>query len=134
MHDPAQLVGRRAAGPIGEHEIITARRLVSAHLVDGLERGLVAAPVRLDDPHALDLVRAGDHVDLLEAARTPDIVETVAPTPHVATLVANALVLAVFPAAEGASAEFVLAVERVTALRITRDSASQVFTAVVVPP
>lgn len=132
--DPTSLVRHRTAGPIKRREIITADRLVTAQLVDHLDPGLVAAPLLMDDPHSLDLVRAGNYVDVLEAPRAPEIADSALPKPDVATLVRHALVLAVFPASDRAGAELVLAVDRPTALRITRDSASRVFTAVVVAP
>jgi hypothetical protein len=40
----------------------------------------------------------------------------------------------VLPATDQAGAELVLAVDRATAVRITRDSSNHVFTAVVAPP
>lgn len=133
-HNPKALIGRRTAGPIAGHEVLLGTRLVNAHLTDGLDPRLVAAPAKLDDPHALDLVRAGDRVDLLATARAPDLPDAIEPTPQTSTLAANALVLAALPATDDVGAELILAVERATALRITRDSAGYVFTAVVVPP
>jgi len=133
--EPASVVGRRLAGPVREREAITTTRLVGADLAAGLAPGLLATTVALGDPHATDLVRAGDHVDLIEAARPPDIADPgLVGTSDVRTVAANAVVLAVLPAGASANAELVVAVRRSTAVRITRDSSDHVFTAVVVPP
>jgi Flp pilus assembly protein CpaB len=133
--DPTLVVGKRLAGPVAAGEAITTTRILGAHLTDGLGARFVAAPVVLGDPHAADLVRAGDRVDLLEAARPPDIVDPAQTAdPTIDTVASDALVLAVLPARADADAELVLAVRRSTAVRITRDTASHVFTAVVNPP
>jgi Flp pilus assembly protein CpaB len=133
--DPAALTGRRLAGPVDRGEPITSSRLLGSDLTAGLAPGIVAAAVSLGDPHATDLVRPGDRVDLLAADRPADPLTAAPPTrPAVAVLAAGALVLAVLPATEVADAELVLAVDQATAVRITRDSATQVFTAVAAPP
>jgi pilus assembly protein CpaB len=133
--DPSALVGQRLAGPVGMREPITASRLMGADLTAGLGATLVATPVPLADDHATDLVRAGDRVDLLEAERPPDVVAASSPTPpHVRTVATGSPVLAVLPATDTAGPELVVAVDRRTAVRITRDTTTQVFTAVVAPP
>lgn len=133
--DPALVIGERLAGPIVAREAITVARVVGADLADGLGRGRVATPVSLGNPHTVDLVRAGDRIDLLETARPPEIADPgLAVDPKVDTLASGALVLAVWPATDGADAELVVAVGRATAVRITRDTATHVFTAVVDPP
>lgn len=133
--DPSELTGRRLAGPVAADELITSTRLIGADLATGLRHQLVAAAVTLGDEHAVELVRAGDRVDLLEAARPVDPLAggTTGPT-DVADLAAHVQVLAVLPATESSDAELVVAVDRPTAVRITRDTATHVFTAVVVPP
>ena len=132
----ADLLGRRLAGPVAAREAITAARVVGSELTRGLDHGRVAASVPLDDPHAADLVRTGSLVDLLEAPRPADLAgpSTAREGPTVSTVAQRALVLAVLPAGHDAAAELVLAVDRATAVRLTRDRAGQVFTAVVVPP
>lgn len=131
----AAVVGRRLAGPVTAREPITAPRVVGADLAAGLRPGLVAAAVTLGDPHAVDLVRAGDYVDLLEAAGQPGFVDaSQQPSPAVRTVASQTLVIAALPATGDAAAELIVAVAPKTAMRITRDAASQVFTAVVVPP
>lgn len=108
---------------------------MGADLATGLAAALVAAPVPLTDGHAADLVGAGDRVDLLESARPPDIVDVSSPTaPRVRTVAEGARVLAVLPATDTAGPELVIAVDRETAVRITRDTATQVFTAAVLRP
>jgi Flp pilus assembly protein CpaB len=135
--DPGSVVETRLAGPIRAGEAITPTRLLGPDLAAGLARGLAAATVAVADPHAADLIRAGDHVDVLEAGRPPELAEpagaTAAPAP-VRAVAREVVVLAVLPATDAAVAELVVAVDRPTALRLTRDGATHVFTAVVVPP
>lgn len=133
--DPAALAGSRLAGPVGTGEPITGTRLIGADLAAGLPRRLVAAAVTLGDDHASELIRAGDHVDLLEAARPVDPLAGATPEPpDVTDLATHVTVLAVLPANPSADAELVVAVDRDTAVRITRDTTTHVFTAVVVAP
>jgi pilus assembly protein CpaB len=133
--DPSGLIGRRLAGPVGAGEAITGTRLIGADLAAGLGRRLVAAAIELGDEHAVELVRPGDRVDLLETERPVDPLAggSTGPT-DVTDLATGVSVLAVLPATPSAAAELVVAVDRLTAVRITRDSATQLFTAVVVPP
>lgn len=133
--NPAAVVGRRLAGPVRVHDALTATRLLGPDLAAGLGRGLAATTVPLGDAHAGDLVRAGDHVDLLEANRPPEIADPgPASSARVRTVTTDVVVLAVLPATADAAAELVVATDRATAVRITRDSPDHVFTAVVVPP
>jgi Flp pilus assembly protein CpaB len=133
--DPSTLAGLRLAGLVSKGEPITATRLIGADLASALPRGLVAAALTLADEHASELVRPGDRVDLLETQRPVDPLAG-GPTEQteVAALAARVSVLAVLPATAAADAELVVAVDRRTAVRITRDTATHVFTAVVVPP
>ena len=64
--DARQALGRTTVGPVREGEPITDARLLDGGLVDGLP-GLVAVPVRIGDPGAVDLLRVGDRVDVLAA-------------------------------------------------------------------
>jgi Flp pilus assembly protein CpaB len=132
---PEPLLGRRLAGPIAAGEAVTPARLFGGGLTTGLPRGTVATAVPLDDPHSGDLVRAGDHLDLLETPRPPDVdtPSATSPTP-VSTVASHALVLAVLPHTADADAEVVLAVDRPTAVQIARDRAGQVFAVVADPP
>ncbi|MFN2561221.1 MAG: Flp pilus assembly protein CpaB [Jatrophihabitans sp.] len=131
---PGALIGRRLAGPVTAGEAVTSTRLLGNGLTTGLARGAVAAAVPLDDPRAADLVRPGDHLDLLETPRPGD--SDTAPTgpPKVATVASHALVLAVLPRTAEADAEVVLAVDRAAAVQIARDRAGQVFAVVADPP
>jgi Flp pilus assembly protein CpaB len=133
--DPADLAGRRLAGPVDRGEPITSSRLLGSDLTTGLAPGEVAAAVSLGDSHATDLVRAGDRIDLLAADRPADPLAAAPPAqPDVDVIAAGCRVLAVLPATAEADAELVVAVDQRTAVRITRDSATQVFTAVAAPP
>lgn len=135
LDDPSALTGRRLAGPVGDGEPITNIRLVGADLAAGLPHRLVAAAVALGDDHAVELVRPGNLVDLLESDRPVDpLAGAPSRTSDVTDLATHVAVLAVLPATESSDAELVLAVNRPTAVRISRDSATHVFTAVVVPP
>ena len=133
--DPASLIGRRLAGPVGAGEPITGTRLIGTDLAAGLPHRLVAAAITLGDEHAVELVRPGDRVDLLDTERPIDPLAG-GPTgsSDVTDLATGVSVLAVLPASASSDAELVVAVDRLTAVRITRDSSTHVFTAVVVPP
>ena len=129
--DPAGVVGRRLAGPVGVGEPITGTRLVGRDLSTGLSGDVVAAAVPLADPHATELLRPGDRVELLS---TPRADELATPSPGaVVVLASDARVLAVLTGGD-AGAELVLAVPRAVAGRIVRDGPTHVFTAVLEPP
>jgi Flp pilus assembly protein CpaB len=133
--DPGSVIGQRLAGPVRAREALTTTRLVGADLAAELPGGLVAASVSLADPHAIDLVRAGDHVDLLETAAPPEIADPGRiGAARVRSVATHVVALAVLPGSAETGPELVLAVDRMTAVRITRDSSSHVFTAVVAPP
>lgn len=86
----ADPLGRSLAAPLRSGEPVTDVRLVGPGLAEG-HPGLVAVPLRLPDPGAVGLLRAGDRIDLLATdprGRTARL------------LVPGALVLAV-PAADG---------------------------------
>lgn len=57
-------VGRTLASPVRRGEPLTDARLVGASLLEGYP-GRVAVPLRLPDRVAADLLRVGDHIDLL---------------------------------------------------------------------
>lgn len=61
--DPAELVGRTLAAPVPRGQVLTALAVVSARA----SPGRVLAPLRLSDPDAVALLRAGDLVDVLAA-------------------------------------------------------------------
>jgi Flp pilus assembly protein CpaB len=132
---PQTLLGRRLAGPIRAREPVTDARLVGGALTRGLPAHTVAAPLLLDDPHAADVVQAGDRVTVLETPRAADPAAAAPTVRGAVTRVAeHVLVLAVLPGADDAAAEVVLAVDESTAVRITRDRPAQMFTLVVDPP
>ena len=129
----AEVVGRRLAGPLGAGEAITGTRLVGRDLAAGLSGDVVATAVPLADPHAADLVRPGDRVELLSTLRSDD--PSGSGVSGAGMTVPDARVLAVLPATEaGAGAELVVAVPRPVAARIVRDEPTHVFTAVLAPP
>jgi Flp pilus assembly protein CpaB len=132
----ARLVGARLAGPLLAGEPITSSRLLGAGLTAGLSPGVVATVVSLADPGSADLVHAGDQVDVLATPR-PDLdVPAAAGTgpPRVSEVAPRARVLAMLPASADRRAEAVIAVDRATALLITRDRTTQMFTLVAGSP
>lgn len=63
----AEAVGRTTVAPMRAGEPITDVRLLGGSLLDGYP-GKVAAPVRIADAGAVDLLKVGDVVDVLAAA------------------------------------------------------------------
>lgn len=63
---PAEALGRTTVGPVRKGEPLTDVRLLQESLLDGYP-GMVAAPVRIGDPGAVELLRVGDRVDVLAA-------------------------------------------------------------------
>jgi pilus assembly protein CpaB len=59
--------GQRVAGPIRDGEIITDVRLVTTALLEGWGADVAAVPVRIADAAAVQLVKPGDHIDILAA-------------------------------------------------------------------
>jgi Flp pilus assembly protein CpaB len=132
--DPAGLIGQRLSGPVHAREPLLDTRLVGATLARGLAAGTVAAPVQLDDPHATDVVHAGDRVTVLETPRLLGDAADALPKATVSRLADHVLVLAVLPARDVETGEVVLAVDAATAVQIARDRPTQVFTLLVDPP
>lgn len=134
--DPRRLEHRRLAGPVSAREPITSGRLLGHDLAAGLPAGLVATPVAVADPHAAELVHAGNRVDLLCTPRPPELTDgTRRPDDaKVRTLVSRARVLAVLPGTEDVGPEIVLATDRETAVSITRAGLNGLFTVVADSP
>jgi Flp pilus assembly protein CpaB len=132
----AHLIGARLAGPVAAREPVTSTRLLGTDLTSGLAPGVVATTVPLADPGAADLVHAGDRVDVL-ATPQPDL-DAPAPSstgpPRVSVVATRVRVLAMSPATADRGAEVVLAVDRETAITITRDRPAQTFTLVAGSP
>jgi hypothetical protein len=63
--------GRQLASPIRTGELVTDARVVGPGLLAGQAPGTVAMPIRLGDPAAGTLVRAGDRVDVLTSSSSP---------------------------------------------------------------
>jgi Flp pilus assembly protein CpaB len=138
--DPARLVGRRVAGPLGRGEPITTMRLVGADLAAGLSPGQVAVPVSVADPTAGVLVRPGDAVDLIAAAGE-DLAGVNPPGTHSPPagrlLVSGSRVLAVLrpTGIDGQnSVGIIVATDRTSALRIAGLAASRILAVRVQPP
>jgi Flp pilus assembly protein CpaB len=68
MSDRSAVVGRTIGSGLRPGELLTDARLVGPGLLVGRPPGEVAAPVRIADGAATDLVRAGDLVDVLQAS------------------------------------------------------------------
>ncbi len=64
--EPASVVGRVVAGPVGAGEQLAATRLVGEGLA-AAGPGRTTLPVRLADAAAVDLLEVGDRVDLVAA-------------------------------------------------------------------
>jgi pilus assembly protein CpaB len=63
-HDLESLVGRTLAAPLGRGEVATTTQTMgSGHLVG--YPGRSAVPIRIPDADTVDLLRSGDHIDLV---------------------------------------------------------------------
>jgi pilus assembly protein CpaB len=127
----AAVLGRIVAGPVRRGEPLTDVRLVGAALLARLpDSGLVAVPVRIADPGAVALLRAGDRVDVLAAAEGQ---------PAAAVVAADALVVTV-PAEDGSAgpldggALVVLATTPETARRVAQAAVSARLSVTVTGP
>ncbi|HEY2982604.1 MAG TPA: Flp pilus assembly protein CpaB [Jatrophihabitantaceae bacterium] len=133
---PAQVIGRRLAGPIRADEALTGTRLAGADLTAGLPPELRAVPVELAGSAMPDLVRVGDRIDLLVNDQQ-DGDATPSPSAHV--LAEGVRVLAVAgrppdPGADGESTGLIVAADQQTALRIAAASGRSVLATVRKPP
>ena len=115
----AAVLGRAVGGPVRRGEALTDARLLGPSLLAGAGggRGVVAVPVRLADPDAVGLVRAGDRVDVLAAP-----LESVdGRPPPVSVVAAGVLVLAAPAASSGDDGSLiVVAVDGDTAKALAR--------------
>jgi Flp pilus assembly protein CpaB len=66
IRTPAEAVGRTTTGPVRSGEPLTDVRLLTGSLLDDYP-GQVAAPIRVGDAGAVDLLRVGDLVDVVAA-------------------------------------------------------------------
>ncbi len=133
---PAQIIGRRLAGPIRADEALTGTRLTGADLTAGLPPQLRAIPVELAGSAMPDLVRVGDRIDLLVNDQ-PDGDATPSSSAHV--LAEGVRVLAVAggspdPGTDGESTGLIVAADQPTALRIAAASGRSVLATVRKPP
>jgi Flp pilus assembly protein CpaB len=99
LREPAAAVGRRPVGPVRAGEPLTDARLLGPSLVAGYATAagadVVGAPVRIADPGAAALLRAGDRVDVLAATTESG------PGQQATIVAADVPVVAVPPASAG---------------------------------
>lgn len=135
-------VGERLAGPVRSGEAVTATRTVGPSLIDGLPTGVAAIPVAVAG-RAVDLVRPGEHVELLATASDDAMADINGAggrnggTPPVAVIAPSLVVLAVLPGEADdpdAMSSLVVAADRSTTIAIARRSATSSFTAVPISP
>lgn len=78
LTDATLALGRLLAGPVRRGEALTDVRVVGSGLLEKATVGTVAVPLRLADPAAAALLRAGDRVDVLAATDGAPVAATVA--------------------------------------------------------
>ncbi|MEV6282074.1 SAF domain-containing protein [Kribbella sp. NPDC051770] len=118
----ADLSQRILATPVRSGEPLTDARFLTPTAVPA---GLVAYPLRLDDPDIAALLRPGDHVDLYAASATA------APT---ATALATAARILALPApTRSAGALLVLATTPSTAARLAQSTANSKISVALTP-
>ncbi|MDP3711519.1 MAG: SAF domain-containing protein [Mycobacteriales bacterium] len=78
LTDSSLALGRLLAGPVRRGETLTDVRVVGSGLLEKATIGTVAVPLRLADPAAAALLRAGDRVDVLAATDGAPVAATVA--------------------------------------------------------
>lgn len=137
LTDPGPAVGRLVAGPVRRGEALTDVRLLGGALLSSYagtpeaagtrEAGSVAVPLRLAEPAAARLVRAGDRIDVLAADPEGGDAASVA--------AADVLVLAV-PTGEDTTegSLLVVSVDRTTASRLAAAAVSSRLSLAVLPP
>jgi pilus assembly protein CpaB len=133
---PAQVIGRRLAGPIRVNEAVTGTRLDGADLTAGLPAQLQAVPVELTGGAPPGLVHAGDVIDLLAGDQFDGEVSA---TPSSRVLAEAVQVLSVVsrPADSATGAQtsgLIVAADRQTALRIAAASGRPIVANVRKPP
>lgn len=67
LRSAVEVVGHVLAGPVTSGEVLTSGRLVGASLLAKAPPGLVAIHLGATDPAALEMLRAGDRVDVYAA-------------------------------------------------------------------
>jgi pilus assembly protein CpaB len=115
------VLGRQMGGAIRAGEAVSSTRLIAGDIAAGLPPRMVAAPVELTSSAAGSLVQPGDWVDLLAAGRPDTGSDEAASVAPAQTVAERVRVLAVrSPSADAASegTPIVVAVDRVTALRL----------------
>lgn len=78
LTDSSLALGRLLAGPVRRGEALTDVRVVGSGLLERATLGTVAVPLRLADPAAATLLRAGDRVDVLSATESAPVADVVA--------------------------------------------------------
>ena len=123
-------VGRLLAGAIRAGEVLTDVRLLGPGLIDALDHGLRAVPVRLTDAGVGALLRAGDRIDLYA-------IKTGVDTGQSSLVAAYALVLAVPAQQDRVVPEggiVVVAVPDQTAIDLVEAAYTQAIAATLAPP
>ncbi len=65
LTEPDDAVGRSVTGPVGAGEILTGRRVLTDRTAGHIRPGSRLVPVSLQDAATMDLLRAGDVVDVV---------------------------------------------------------------------
>ncbi|MBS4103013.1 SAF domain-containing protein [Tsukamurella paurometabola] len=65
LTSPGDAVGRSVTGPVGAGEILTGRRVLTDRTAGQIRPGARLVPVSLQDSATMDLLRAGDVVDVV---------------------------------------------------------------------
>ncbi|CAM3218894.1 SAF domain-containing protein [Tsukamurella hominis] len=65
LTEPDDAVGRSVTGPVGAGEILTGRRVLTDRTAGYIRPGSRLVPVSLQDAATMDLLRAGDVVDVV---------------------------------------------------------------------
>jgi pilus assembly protein CpaB len=84
VHDPADLVGHRLAGPVPRHQVLTSTALATD--ARAAASGRTLAPVRLADADVAVLLQPGDLVDVIASAADGGATGTVARRVRVVTV------------------------------------------------
>jgi pilus assembly protein CpaB len=134
-----QVIGATVAAAMNAGEPITSARLRGAGITQGLAAGMVAVTVALANPATLELIQAGDEVDLLgTTAADPRGGTTASGAPPSAHIIAAAVrVLAVLPAASAPDSNvggLVVAASRLASLALAAATGAPIVATLRGPP
>jgi pilus assembly protein CpaB len=139
VRDPAGAVGRVLVSPVRSGEPLTDVRLLGPSLLGTLGAGWVAAPVRVADAAAVQLLHTGDLVDVVSAASSSGTTGATGSAGATAAVVAPAarVLLVPLPPEAGSSGDgalVVLAVDHRTALTLARAAMYARLSVLLQPP